>query len=200
MDNEQLLLSIENMMDRMLEHKLQMHLEPIKKDIAELKVRVTRLEADVAELKRDVVELKKDVVKLNKDIAGLKDEMLSLDARMTNMEYKFDVLTREVSQLKDNIIDLTGRTASLEKSSQRTNTKLESMEKSLQEQGERIKRIEIIHLENNLIPRVNHIESCYMSTFERYKAYNDRLPELFATVSNVSRTVQTHSEKLKKIS
>lgn len=148
----------------------------------------------------DVAELKKDVVKLNKDVAGLKDEMLSLDARMTNMEYKFDVLTREVSQLKDNIIDLTSRTASLEKSSQRTNTKLESMEKSLQEQGERIKRIEIIHLENNLIPRVNHIESCYMSTYERYKAYNDRLPELFATVSNVSRTVQTHSEKLKKIS
>lgn len=193
MDNEQLLLSIENMMDRMLEQKLQLHLEPIKKDIAELKVRVTRLEADVAELKKDVVELKKEV-------AGLKDEMLSLDTRMTNLEYKFDVLTREVSQLKDNIIDLTGRTASLEKSSQRTNTKLDSMEKSLQEQGERIKKIEIVHLENNLIPRVDHIESCYMSTFERYKVYNDRLPELFATVSNVSRTVQTHSEQLKKIS
>lgn len=193
MDNEQLLLSIENMMDRMLEQKLQLHLEPIKKDIAELKVRVTRLEADVAELKKDVAELKKEV-------AGLKDEMLSLDTRMTNLEYKFDVLTREVSQLKDNIIDLTGRTASLEKSSQRTNTKLDSMEKSLQEQGERIKKIEIVHLENNLIPRVDHIESCYMSTFERYKVYNDRLPELFATVSNVSRTVQTHSEQLKKIS
>lgn len=193
MDNEQLLLSIENMMDRMLEQKLQLHLEPIKKDIVELKVRVTRLEADVAELKKDVVELKKEV-------AGLKDEMLSLDTRMTNLEYKFDVLTREVSQLKDNIIDLTGRTASLEKSSQRTNTKLDSMEKSLQEQGERIKKIEIVHLENNLIPRVDHIESCYMSTFERYKVYNDRLPELFATVSNVSRTVQTHSEQLKKIS
>lgn len=200
MDNEQLLLSIENMLDRMFDQKLEKHLEPIKKDIAELKVRVTKLEEKVSKLEADVAELKADVTGLKADVTGLKDEVTGLDARMTRMEYKFDVLTREVSQLKDNVIDLTGRTANLEKSSERTNSKLDNMEKSLREQGERIKRIEIIHLENDLIPRVNNIESCYMSTFERYKDYNDRLPELFATVSNVSRTVQTHSEKLKKIS
>lgn len=182
MDNEALLLSIEDLLER----KLQIHLEPIKKDIAELKVRVTRLEADVAELKAETAELRDDVT--------------GLDKRMTNMEYKFDVLTREVTQLKDNIIDLTGRTANLEKSSERTNSRLDNIEKCLQEQQESIKRIEIVHLENNLIPRVADIESCYMTTFERYKAYTDRLPELFATVSNVSRTVRTHSEALKKIS
>ena len=59
MDHEELLLSIENMLER----KLQIHLEPIKKDIAELKVRVTKLEADVAELKADVAGLdRKSVV------------------------------------------------------------------------------------------------------------------------------------------
>lgn len=175
MDNEELLLSIENMLER----KLQIHLEPIKKDIAELKVRVTKLEADVA---------------------GLKDEVSGLDRRMTSMEYRFDVLTREVTQLKDTVTDLVGRTANLEKASERTNCRLDSMEKCLQEQRESIRKIEVLHLENNLIPRVANIESCYLTTFERYKAYNDRLPELFATVSNVCRAVQTHSEKLKKIS
>ena len=171
MDHEELLLSIENMLER----KLQIHLEPIKKDIAELKVRVTKLEADVAELKADV--------------AGLKDEV-----------YRCDVLTREVTQLKDTVTDLVGRTANLEKASERTNCRLDSMEKCLQEQRESIRKIEVLHLENNLIPRVANIESCYLTTFERYKAYNDRLPELFAMVSNVCRAVQTHSEKLKKIS
>ena len=182
MDHEELLLSIENMLER----KLQIHLEPIKKDIAELKVRVTKLEADVAELKADV--------------AGLKDEVSGLDRRMTSMEYRFDVLTREVTQLKDTVTDLVGRTANLEKASERTKCRLDSMEKCLQEQRESIRKIEVLHLENNLIPRVANIESCYLTTFERYKAYNDRLPELFATVSNVCRAVQTHSEKLKKIS
>ena len=182
MDHEELLLSIENMLER----KLQIHLEPIKKDIAELKVRVTKLEADVAELKADV--------------AGLKDEVSGLDRRMTSMEYRFDVLTREVTQLKDTVTDLVGRTANLEKASERTNCRLDSMEKCLQEQRESIRKIEVLHLENNLIPRVANIESCYLTTFERYKAYNDRLPVLFATVSNVCRAVQTHSEKLKKIS
>lgn len=175
MDHEELLLSIENMLER----KLQVHLEPIKKDIAELKVRVTKLEADVA---------------------GLKDEVSGLDRRMTSMEYRFDVLTREVTQLKDTVTDLVGRTANLEKASERTNCRLDSMEKCLQEQQESIRKIEVLHLENNLIPRVANIESCYLTTFERYKAFNDRLPELFATVSNVCRAVQTHSEKLKKIS
>lgn len=119
---------------------------------------------------------------------------------MTSMEYRFDVLTREVTQLKDTVTDLVGRTANLEKASERTNCRLDSMEKCLQEQRESIRKIEVLHLENNLIPRVANIESCYLTTFERYKAYNDRLPELFATVSNVCRAVQTHSEKLKKIS
>ncbi len=217
MDHEELLLSIENMLER----KLQMHLDPIKKDISELKVRVTKLEADVAELKGDVAELKSDVAELKSDVAELKsdvavlkmdvenlkaataelkDEVTGLDVRMSNMEYKFDVLTREVTQLKDNVIDLTGRTANLEKSSERTNSRLDSIEKCLQEQRESLKRIEVIHLENNLIPRVANIESCYLTTFERYKAYTDRLPELFATVSNVSRTVQAHSEAFRKIS
>ncbi len=189
MDNEALLLSIEDLLER----KLQIHLEPIKKDIAELKVRVTRLEEDVA-------ALKKNVANLNAETADLRDDITGLDKRMTNMEYKFDVLTREVTQLKDNIIDLTGRTANLEKSSERTNCRLDNIEKCLQEQQGSIKRIEVVHLENNLVPRVANIESCYMTTFERYKAYTDRLPELFAMVSNVSRTVQTHSETLKKIS
>ena len=134
------------------------------------------------------------------DVAGLKDEVSGLDRRMTSMEYRFDVLTREVTQLKDTVTDLVGRTANLEKASERTNCRLDSMEKCLQEQRESIRKIEVLHLENNLIPRVANIESCYLTTFERYKAYNDRLPELFATVSNVCRAVQTHSEKLKKIS
>ncbi len=156
--------------------------------------------AELAGLKSDVAVLKMDVENLKAATAELKDEVTGLDVRMSNMEYKFDVLTREVTQLKDNVIDLTGRTANLEKSSERTNSRLDSIEKCLQEQRESLKRIEVIHLENNLIPRVANIESCYLTTFERYKAYTDRLPELFATVSNVSRTVQAHSEAFRKIS
>lgn len=196
MDNKALLLSIEDLLER----KFQMHLEPIKKDIAELKERVTRLEADVAELKVRVTSLEADVAGLKSQMTEVRDDVSGLDRRMTNMEYKFDVLTREVTQLKDGIIDFTGRTANLEKSSERTNNRLDNIENCLQEQQESIKRIEVVHLENNLIPRVANIESCYMSTFERYKAYTDRMPELYAAVSNVSRTVQTHSEMLKKIS
>lgn len=33
----------------------------------------------------------------------------------------------------------------------------------------RIKRIEVNLLENNVIPRLNTIESCYTSTFDKYK-------------------------------
>ncbi len=33
----------------------------------------------------------------------------------------------------------------------------------------RIKRIEVKLLENNVIPRLNTIESCYTSTFDKYK-------------------------------
>ena len=64
----------------------------------------------------------------------------------------------------------------------------------------RVKRIEIDLLENNVIPRLNTIESCYTETYNRYKDYADKIEAAFEDIEILKKVVSEHSEKLKKIS
>ena len=63
-----------------------------------------------------------------------------------------------------------------------------------------LKRIEVDLLENNVIPRLNTIESCYMDTYNRYQDYADKMEAAFADIELLKKVVTEHSEKLQKIS
>ena len=64
----------------------------------------------------------------------------------------------------------------------------------------RVKRIEVDLLENNVIPRLNTIESCYTDTYNRYKDYADKMEAVFTDIELLKKVVSEHSEKLQKIS
>lgn len=81
--------------------------------------------------------------------------------------------------------------------SQLLDTKLDA---KLQPIENRLKRIEVDLLENNVIPRLNTIESCYTDTYNRYKDYTDRMESAFADIELLKKVVSEHSEKLQKIS
>ena len=70
----------------------------------------------------------------------------------------------------------------------------------LQPMENQLKRIEIDLLENNVIPRLNTIESCYTDTYNRYKDYSDKMKSAFADIELLKKVVSEHSEKLQKIS
>ena len=63
----------------------------------------------------------------------------------------------------------------------------------------RIKRIEVDLLENNVIPRLNTIESCYTSTFDRYKDSVDDYESLKQDIVIIKKVVAEHSEKLQRL-
>ena len=71
--------------------------------------------------------------------------------------------------------------------------RLKPMENSL-------KRIEIDLLENNVLPRLNTIETCYTDTYKRYKDYADKMDAAFTDIELLKKVASDHSEKLKKIS
>jgi len=81
--------------------------------------------------------------------------------------------------------------------SQLLDTKLNAR---LQPIENRLKRIEVDLLENNVIPRLNTIESCYTDTYNRYKDYADRMEAAFDDIELLKKVVAEHSEKLQKIS
>ncbi len=59
----------------------------------------------------------------------------------------------------------------------------------------RIKRIEVDLLESKVIPRLNTIESCYTSTFDRYKDSVEDYEAIKQDISIMKRVIKEHSEK-----
>ena len=63
----------------------------------------------------------------------------------------------------------------------------------------RIKRIEVDPLESKVIPRLNTIESCYTSTFDRYKDSVEDYEAIKQDISIMKRVIKEHSEKWNKL-
>ncbi|HCT90733.1 MAG TPA: hypothetical protein DF613_05020, partial [Lachnospiraceae bacterium] len=60
----------------------------------------------------------------------------------------------------------------------------------------RLRRIEVDLLENNVIPRLNTIESCYMATYSRYRNSADQMEKVFGDVELLKGAVAEHSQIL----
>lgn len=72
------------------------------------------------------------------------------------------------------------------------------LESNLKPIENRLTRIELT-LENNILPRLQTIESCYTDTYNRYKDYADKMDAAFADIELLKKVVSEHSEKLQKL-
>lgn len=73
--------------------------------------------------------------------------------------------------------------------------KLEEKLKPIKEDVQHVK----LYQENMLEPRLNTIEACYTSTYDRYKNDVDRMEKAFDDIDMLKRTVSRHSEQLRKM-
>lgn len=73
------------------------------------------------------------------------------------------------------------------------------MDKKLEPINARLKRIEFTQ-ENEILPRLQNIESCYTSTYERYKNSVTDYEAMKQDIELMKKVITEHSEKLQKIS
>nr|WP_296457478.1 hypothetical protein [uncultured Acetatifactor sp.] len=135
------LLAISQMMEEMLDRKLDARLKPIEHELKSLKAEVDGLKAEVKSLKAEVDGLKAEVKGLKAEVDGLKKEV--------------DTLKTEIHQIK-------------------------------------------LFQENIIMPRLNDIEACYTSTYQRYKDHADRMEQTYEDVALLKKVVASHSEMLQR--
>ena len=75
---------------------------------------------------------------------------------------------------------------------------LDPIKEDIQEIKTRVKKIEITQ-ENEILPRLNTIESCYTSTYDRYKDNVEDYESMKQDISIIKKVVAEHSEKLQKL-
>lgn len=75
---------------------------------------------------------------------------------------------------------------------------IQDMKQDIQDLKTKVKKIEATQ-ENEILPRLNTIESCYTSTYDRYKNSVENYEIIRQDISIVKKVVAEHSEKLQKI-
>lgn len=61
-----------------------------------------------------------------------------------------------------------------------------------------MKRIELTQ-ENDILPRLQNIETCYTSTFKRYQSGIEQIEAMQTDIDVIKQVVIEHSEKLQKL-
>ena len=117
---------------------------------------------------------------------------------MGQMENRFNTAVNMVVDVMGQMEDRINKR--MDEKFQRVDERLERLETRMESTEGRLMRIEVDLLENNVIPRLNTIEECYLSTCNRYLASSERMEGAFTDIDLLKRVVSDHSEKLQRIS
>ena len=112
---------------------------------------------------------------------------------------KLQPIKEDISELKDRVASLETKVISLENRMASLETKVISLEDKVGTLDTRTRRLEL-QLETQLIPRLQNIESCYTSTYNRYKSGVTQIEAIQEDVTILKTVVTEHSQKLQKIS
>lgn len=72
------------------------------------------------------------------------------------------------------------------------------LDKKLQPVKDDIKLLKLQH-ENDILPRLQNIESCYTSTYNRYKNGVSQIDAMQADIDVMKSVIREHSERLQKL-
>ncbi len=122
---------------------------------------------------------------LREDIQGLKTDVQGLKAEMQEVKADVQGLKAEMQEVK---ADMQGLKADVQR-----------LDTDMQEVKVRVKKIELTQ-ENEVLPRLNTIESCYTSTYDRYKDSVEEHESMKQDIDILKKVVTEHSEKLQRIS
>ena len=142
--------------------------------------------SDMMDQKLDCLNVRMDTMenRLSEDIRAVEAR---LDAKIDAVEEK---LTTKIDAVE---AKLTTKINAVEA---KLTTKINAVQKELKDS---IRETNVI-MENVLIPRMKHIEQCYLTTSERYINETGRIDGLVFDVQVIKSVVQNHSEQLQKIS
>lgn len=172
MNNTELLSAISNLLDTKLDEKLDARFDAFEKKLD------AKLEAKLE-------------AKFEEKLSPIYHRLDSLEHRMGNVE---ELALATHKTLTENVIPrldrMENRLDHVESRLNRVESRLDCVEKKAHDIG--------LILENDIQPRLRHIESCYVDTFKRYVSGIEDQETLQFDVDTLKRTVRRHSMILQK--
>ncbi len=118
---------------------------------------------------------------VNNEIQGIKGELQGIKGEIRDLKEDVQVLKEDVQVLKEDVQDLK--------------EDVQVLKEDVADLKIRVKKIELTQ-ETQILPQLNTIQECYISTYNRYKTSVDDYEEMKLDISVLKNVVAQHSEKL----
>ncbi len=105
----------------------------------------------------------------------------------------------DVEGLKHDVHVLKEDVQGLKEDVQGLKEDVQGLKEDMQEVKGRVKKIELTQ-ENVILPRLQNIEECYVSTYERYQKNCDEHEEMKQDIAMLKDVTEKHSQILQRIS
>ena len=173
MTNNELLLSISDMIDS----KLNAGLRLMKNEMQDMKGELQ------TELRTMEQGLRSDMQKMEQ---GLRSDMQKMEQELRSdiQELRSDMQTME-----------QGLRSDMQTMEQGPRSDMQKMEQELKSDIHMLKLCQ----ENLILPRLNTIESCYTDTYRRYRDDADQMEAVSADVDIMKKVIAEHSQRLQKL-
>lgn len=135
-----------------------------------------------------LLALSKMLEPIGNDVRELKTQMGRLETRMERLEERVGRLEERVERLETQMEELKTRVE-----------RLETQVEDLKTTKETTKKISLV-LEVEMLPRLQNIEECYLSTFQRYQDSISEHEEMKKDIAVLKTVVKDHSKQLERIS
>ena len=123
-------------------------------------------------------------------------EMLSAisDLLEEKLEQKLEQKLEEKldEKLEEKLSTIKCKIDSMESEINTINRRLDNVEQD-------VRHIRVVQLENDVIPHISTIESCYLDTYQRYQKSTDKIDGIADDVEILKLTVSEHSGRLAQL-
>ena len=110
-----------------------------------------------------------------------------------------EIIDSKIKPLQEYIKNLNEKVSGLDEKVSKLDKKVSGLDEKVSGLDERIRKIEL-NQENKILPRLQNIEACYTSTYERYARGVDQIEGTVQDIKLMKKVITEHSIKLEKIS
>ena len=193
MNNTELLSAISNLLDTKLDEKLDARFDAFEKKLdAKLEAKLeAKFEEKLSPIYHRLDSLEHRMGNVEElALATHKTLTENVIPRLDRMETRLERVESRLDCVETRLDRVESRLDCVETRLERVETRLDCVEKKAHDIG--------LILENDIQPRLRHIESCYVDTFKRYVSGIEDQETLRFDVDTLKRTVRRHSMILQK--
>ena len=193
MNNTELLSAISNLLDTKLDEKLDARFDAFEKKLdAKLEAKLeAKFEEKLSPIYHRLDSLEHRMGNVEElALATHKTLTENVIPRLDRMETRLERVESRLDHVETRLDRVESRLDCVETRLERVETRLDCVEKKAHDIG--------LILENDIQPRLRHIESCYVDTFKRYVSGIEDQETLQFDVDTLKRTVRRHSMILQK--